>query len=346
MTSTKPSNLIWTKEECQTEALKYIYKKDFIKQSYGSYQASLRNKWIDEICSHMIPLGNKYNRLIYRIIFPDNVCYVGLTNDFDRRMYEHLNKKGTVYSYIYKTKLLPINIEKLTDYIPITEAKIQEEYWKCKSEDNGYICLNIAKTGGVGANNLKWNKYECQKVANKYNIKIDFITNESSAYNSARKYGWLDEICSHMIALHINWTKDDCKNEALKYNHRGEFSKNNRIIWAFAQKHNWLDEICSHMTLKHNSYSKDECKIEALKYNSRNEFKKNNNSMWQCSNRHKWSDEICSHMIPLRHTWTIEECKTEAKKYKNTTEFSRKSHNMYEFSRKRNGLMIYSIKNN
>ena len=94
----------WTKDECQRESLKYNYKKDFKKYSYGIYQASCRNKWIDEICLHMLTLGNEYKRLIYRIIFPNNICYVGLTNNFERRMIEH-TKKGVVYLFIKNSKL-------------------------------------------------------------------------------------------------------------------------------------------------------------------------------------------------------------------------------------------------
>jgi len=337
------SHLKWKKEECQEESLKYNHKVDFINQSYGAYQAALRNKWIDDICSHMTPLGGKCKRLIYRIIFPDNYCYVGLTNNFERRIYEHLNKKGTVFLYIQKTNLMPIKFEKLTNYIPIIDAQVQEEYWKCKSEDDGFICLNIAKTGGVGSINLKWNKEECQKEAIKYYTRFEFQINNCSAYNSAIKNKWLDEICSHMIVKHKKWTKDECRIEASKYKYRGEFSKNNRKIWGFAQKNNWLDEICSHMLLLHISWSKEECQEEASKYNSRNEFKINNHKVWQFAQKHKFLDEICTHMIPLRHTWTKDECKKEAKKYKNITEFARKKHNIYEFARKRK--WIDEIKN-
>lgn len=44
----------WNKNNCHQEALKYLYKRDFKKNSYGAYQAMYRNKWQDEICSHMI----------------------------------------------------------------------------------------------------------------------------------------------------------------------------------------------------------------------------------------------------------------------------------------------------
>ena len=329
------THLKWSKEDCQEESIKYNYKKDFIKQSYGAYQAAIRSKWIDDICSHMIPIGNEYKRMIYRIVFYDKVCYVGLTSNFERRISEHLNKKGTVYSYIEKTKFQPIIIEKLTDYISVIDAQLQEEYWKCQSEEDGYKCLNTAKTGGVGCFDIKWTKEECEKESIKYNTRSEFMLGNHSAYNSARKNKWLNEICSHMIIMHKKWTKEECRKEALKYKHRGEYAKNDHNSWDIARKNGWLNEICSHMIILHKKWTKDECKKEALKYNSRNDFKKNNVLAYNFSIKNNFINEICSHMILLRKTWTEDECKTEAKKYKNITEFTRENHNVYEFARKR-----------
>lgn len=43
----------WTKERCQEEAYKYKTRKDFQEGCRGAYAAAYRNKWLDEICSHM-----------------------------------------------------------------------------------------------------------------------------------------------------------------------------------------------------------------------------------------------------------------------------------------------------
>ncbi len=43
----------WTKEICKNEALKYKTRNQFKINSFLIYNASRRNKWIDEICSHM-----------------------------------------------------------------------------------------------------------------------------------------------------------------------------------------------------------------------------------------------------------------------------------------------------
>lgn len=45
--------LIWSKEKCQEEALKYKSRHEYFKNSCSSYQASKRYGWFDEICQHM-----------------------------------------------------------------------------------------------------------------------------------------------------------------------------------------------------------------------------------------------------------------------------------------------------
>jgi len=43
----------WTKEKCHEEALKYSKRNDFFKNSPGVYSKCIRNKWLDDVCSHM-----------------------------------------------------------------------------------------------------------------------------------------------------------------------------------------------------------------------------------------------------------------------------------------------------
>ncbi len=43
----------WTRERCQEEALKYNNRSDFKKFSSSSYNVSLKNYWLDELCEHM-----------------------------------------------------------------------------------------------------------------------------------------------------------------------------------------------------------------------------------------------------------------------------------------------------
>ena len=51
------NTLIWTKEKCLEESLKYDNKKDFRKNYGTAYAVSIKNKWM-EIFSHMIEKKN------------------------------------------------------------------------------------------------------------------------------------------------------------------------------------------------------------------------------------------------------------------------------------------------
>jgi hypothetical protein len=51
----------WTKEMCYKEALKYKTRKEFQNKSKSTYNIALKNKWLDNICGHMVKLRNYYN---------------------------------------------------------------------------------------------------------------------------------------------------------------------------------------------------------------------------------------------------------------------------------------------
>lgn len=133
-----------------TEAKKYNTKKEFKKQAGTAYKYAIKYNIIDDVCKHMIPLGNKYNRIIYSVIFDDNTIYVGLTSDLNRRKSEHLNStKSPVYQHINKTNSQPI-FELLTEYINYTTAQELESYYVRYYHELNYTVLNKAKTGGLG----------------------------------------------------------------------------------------------------------------------------------------------------------------------------------------------------
>jgi predicted GIY-YIG superfamily endonuclease len=106
----------------------------------------------------------------------------------------------------------------------------------------------------------RWTKDECGKEALKYQNRNEFVKNNRKAYRASERYGWLDEICSHMVSpyiLKINyWTKEKCTEEALKYSGRKEFQLNSKVAYNKAIKNGWLDEICSHMKTAGNKYKR------------------------------------------------------------------------------------------
>jgi hypothetical protein len=97
-------------------------------------------------------------------------------------------------------------------------------------------------------NELKKEKYgdkeECQKEALKYESRRDFRIKSSSFYESSRKNGWINEICSHMVKIKPSiWTPELIKEKSSECRNRSEFEKKYSGGYKMAKKLNLLDEI-------------------------------------------------------------------------------------------------------
>jgi predicted GIY-YIG superfamily endonuclease len=186
----KPNNY-WTKERCKDVALLCQTKTEFINKYSGAYDASLNNKWLNEICTHMKILGSRYKRCIYVYEFSDNSAYIGLTYNLKERQKDRNNKlNDAVTKYINETGIQPFR-KQLTEYIDVEEAIKLEGFYVEKYRNEGWNILNRSKTGSIGGGNLKWTFEACQKEALKYKTKSEFIKNNGSAYSSSKNNDWL-----------------------------------------------------------------------------------------------------------------------------------------------------------
>ncbi len=241
------SNTHWSKEKCQEEALKYKTKSEFKKESESAYNRSCVNKWINDICIHMKPIGSLKKRCIYVAEFNDNHIYIGLTYSIENRISRHLiDKNSSVFKHIEKSGLTP-NFKCITDYVEVNEAIIKEEYYVNYYKENNWFILNKSKTGTIGGNILKWNKEKCVEEALKHKTKLEYFKNSNGSYQSARKNGWLNDICQHMVGKWKTWNFDKCKLDALKYKTKNEYQINSRTSYDYSRKKGWLNEICKHM---------------------------------------------------------------------------------------------------
>ena len=157
-------------------------------------------------------------------------------------MYKHLNNKNTKYILI-----------ELTDFIEKSKAQELEKYFYLKYVKDGWNMLNIAKTGALGGNTLKWTEEMVKIEALKYKSKSEFKLKSSSAYIAARKNKWLNDVTNHMIIIrkpNNHWTLENCKTEALKYKFRSEFKLKSRGAHNRAYEMGWLDEVRSHMPIR------------------------------------------------------------------------------------------------
>lgn len=290
----------WSKEKCQEESSKYRTRSEFSKKSISAYSKAWENGWLDEICGHMIHIGNKFKRCVYVYEFSDKKAYVGLTFNINSRMQQH-SKRGPVFSHIKFTNLNP-DIKRLTDYIDVEDAKIKESEFVDFYKSNGWKLLNTAKTGACGGGARKWTKDKCGEEALKYTNVKDYRKN-SLSYRAAVRNKWIDEICLHMNRKKNSfnyWTKDRCKEEALKFEKRNEFGLAFPGAYAACRKNKWLDEVCGHMKRRKikpkGFWTKLKCWEESKMFNTKGEFQKGSRSAYQIACRNNWIDEICEHM--------------------------------------------------
>ena len=283
----------WTKDECIRVASYYQKRSEFEKNHRGAYMSALKNNWLDEICTHMMPvkiwsknechieslkygnrsklysnnpsvykkiikngwiymfshMSNNYvndKRCIYVYEFADKFIYVGLTKNIERRNQQHM-LKGTVFNHLKKCG--DFKLIKLTDYIDIQEAIKKEVEYISLYKTKGFNILNKIKAGGIGSTgdmnkSLYWTKDRCLEESLKYKYRSEFQVKSQSAYRSAQKNGWLNEICSHMLSIRKpkgHWNFEECKKESLKYKNKHDFQKNNSGAYAASYKNKWLN---------------------------------------------------------------------------------------------------------
>ncbi len=347
MTQSKTPNHYWTKEKCHEEALKYHTKKEFSINSPKARKYAYKNGWLDEICLHMIKLGNRMFRCVYAYEFPDNHVYVGLTYNIHVRNLNRINDPNDqVTKHINKTQQTPI-IKQITDYISVNEASKLENIYIENYKNDGWIILNKAKGGGIGGGHIIWDKNVCKIEALKYKTRSEFENNSLGAYSAARKNLWLDEICSHMFLMCVHWTKEMCIKEASKCKTKTEFRENSPNAYAASYLSGWMDEVTDKL-IKCERWTKEKCLKEALKYETKADFIEFSKKAYRAAIKYRWVFDISQHMVSnKKHKgyWKIKRnCYDEGAKYKTKTEFKKYASGAYS-SAKKNGWLNDIISN-
>lgn len=182
----------WTFENCRNEALKYNHKRDFIKGSPSTYQIARVKGWLKEICTHMKPLNNLYQRDVYciRSTISEDI-YIGLSVNAEYRYTDHLRKPTKKVAALLKT---PHILEILDKKLLPDEAAEKEKYYIQMYKDLGYTVLNTTKGGELGKHDSKWNYETIKNAVNTIKTRTEFHKTYPGAANVASKKGWLEEL--------------------------------------------------------------------------------------------------------------------------------------------------------
>ena len=160
------------------------------------------------------------------------------------------------------------------------------------------------------------------KIALDYTNKTDFNKNAKGAYGAAKKYGWFDEVTSHMSSPIIKWTKEMIASEAKKYKTKEGFRKGSPVAYQTARKLGILNDVTNHMVPyeRQSKYTEDEIRKRAKQFNTPTEFFKNDLAAYTAAQRFNILDDVMSHMLKKRDL-TPDLIRSIAKKYKTRREF-------------------------
>lgn len=189
----------WTKELCHQIALGYKSRKDFESGRKDAYAAAIRNGWLDDICNHMKPIGNKFKRKIYVFTFSNGYAYVGLAQNPQSRYNQHMTEKykSPVLKHIKKTGAT-FEFKILTDWIHKDFAgKVEDDYINQYAAE-GWIMLNKQKGGNLGGMTKLYTDEIIRKEIDKYEYYDDFRKGSVLFYKFLSKYNLLAKYCDKM----------------------------------------------------------------------------------------------------------------------------------------------------
>ena len=265
----KPSDMLEQKNnpcnECKKEnmykeyydiARKYEYTCDFAREKRLVYERAKEMGWLDDYFwlnnKDVSPSFNSgKTQTIYVYEFPDNIAYVGLTNNVKRRHYQHktgINENDSVYSYSVKNNIPipePIILE---DELTREESKLAEEKWRKTYKKNGWVMLNKVKCGSLGGTNgISWTKDEIIEESKKYKNKEDMKKNSRTAYNKMMDLGLAKE-CFPNSRFTVFSPKREYTEELLaelrgKYKTSGEARKYDPAFYMWLRNHNRVQDF-------------------------------------------------------------------------------------------------------
>ncbi len=93
----------------------------------------------------------------------------------------------------------------------------------------------------------KWTDEMLRDEALKYKTRGAFRNESRSAYDTARRRGIIDSVCSHMEYVNTYWSDEMLFSEARKYNTRSEFENGSPNAYTTARRREILEKVCKHM---------------------------------------------------------------------------------------------------
>ena len=367
----KPYNY-WTKERVKEESKKYKTRGEFHDCCGTAYGKARINGWLDEFTwlkDDRIDFSNDKIDCVYAYEFKEyNSVYIGrtLVKRVEERDREHMYVETDAVYLFAKQRGIPVPaIKILEDNLTLADGVKKEGYYLEFYRDNGWTILNRAKTGGIGliAKN-KWTKITCYKEALKYKSRSDFAENNGSAYDVARRNGWLDTYTwfEEQQRPAGSWDDfDNCYQAASKCRTKTEFIKRYNRAYIVSKQNDWIKQF-TWFTKRVNynkKWDRNTVYKEAKKYKSKKEFSREARGAYKVALANGWMEQydwfedthtLLSNALVNswngRRKWTYDICKQIASESKGRLDFRKRSSGAYNAAWENNWLDDFFPKKN
>lgn len=219
-------------------------------------------------------------------------------------------------------------VKEYTDY---SEFRTKENGAYLYALKNGYLDEVSSHMQRRRKERGYWNKARCAEEAKKYHFRSEFMRHSGSAYNSALKNGWIDDICQNMSSTADGYKH--CVYAILNDEHKMAYIGITRQILSYRIKNHFRENQSSRsklITVIKNTYHKQltgyefySKKVTEAENTWIDKYKANG---WNVVNDVKQAGRV-GHNI---RKYSNEDIISEAKKYKTRSDFKHSSPRIYD----------------
>ena len=267
----------WTYKTCKAEALKYKSLSEFKKSNGGAYEASRINKWLNDYTWFIDTKRLLSERLKRDSKWTYEKCYelaqtcktISEFRGKSSRAYVVAKQQDWVKDYVWIVS--GFSLIKPSKW---TQDKCREVAYSCRTisefkrkNSSAYHSARIHnwlndytwfEDGNLLANENK-RKYTydvCFEIAKKHTTIADFKRDSKSAYDSARKYGWIKDYVWFTNGRNKDrkWTYDALKYETMRFTHKEEFTRTHSVAYRKARDNNYLKDLFKTMNFNFDGY--------------------------------------------------------------------------------------------
>jgi predicted GIY-YIG superfamily endonuclease len=312
-------NINLTKNKCHELALKCKTKKEFYEKYKSAYKKAYANKWIDDICSHMIVFVRPIKSWTKEECHQEALKYIR-KKEFrynSKRIYNIARLNGWLDNIC--SHMLPsvsifkriIYLYEFSDnyvYIGLTHnpnKRHNQHFYEEKSP----VYKHIVETSLIPKYIELTDYLDIETARQKEKYYINLFKENGYKLLNLREGGSLGSAI-------IKWNYNNCKLETNKYKTRSELRKNNIGAYRSALKNKWLNEFYG--VINKTIWSYEKCKEIAINCKNKSEFRVNYCGAYYNSCKYGWINEFFPN-IKQKNKWNYINCEKAVLNLKHKT---------------------------